>query len=385
MLNIKMNLNLFLILIQFLLLGSNIVYSRNNKSTKYLYIGTYTDGESKGIYLYKMNSTSGELEFVSITENNNPSFLTIDQNNKFLFAVNEVADFDTNKSGSISSFKIDAKTKELKFVNKATTAGAHPCFVTINNSGEFVLAANYTGGNVSVIPTNNGVLLNPSDIIQHFGSSINKKRQNEPHTHSIYLDNKNKYAYALDLGIDKVNIYKFDSENGKLLKNEIPFYDVKPGSGPRHMVFHPNSKFAYVITELNNKIVALNVGENGGLNKIESYTSLPKDFDGTSYCADIHIHPNGKYLYGSNRGHNSIVIFEINEDTGKLNLLGFQSTKGNWPRNFTIDPSGKFLLVANQKSNDVFVFNIDSKTGLLEETDISIKVPSPVCLTFLND
>jgi 6-phosphogluconolactonase len=374
-----------LIFFVFTILGACDIHN----STKYyfFYAGTYTNEDSKGIYLYKMNSETGKLTFVDVTENiSNPSFLSIDKSNNFLYAVNEVADFDSGKNGSVSAFKVDAKTKQLKFINKVSSGGAHPCYVTIDSEGKFIFAANYSGGNICVLPINkDGSLSIASDIANHSGSSVNKKRQNAPHAHSVYVDPYNKYIYAVDLGIDKINIYKFDSDNGRLLSNEPAFFKADPGSGPRHMAFHPTNKFAYVINELDNKIIALKITpENGGLNKIESYPTLPSDFIGTSYCADIHIHPNGKFLYGSNRGHNSIVIFKINEKSGKLTTVGHKSTMGDWPRNFTIDPSGKFLLVANQKSNNIVVFRIDCQSGMLEGTKSAAEISSPVCLKFLN-
>jgi 6-phosphogluconolactonase len=371
-----------------LILSTISTISKSNKLMKYFYIGTYTDGDAKGIYLYKMNTESGKVDFVSVTENiDNPSYLAIDEQNKFLYAANEVADFDETKNGSVSAFKIMPGTNELKLINKVSSGGAHPCYVSVNDNGNFVIAANYTGGSVCLLPVkSNGGLAAASDIAQHTGSSINEKRQAAPHAHSAYFDPQQKFVYAVDLGIDKVNIYKFDHENGKLLKNDPAFFKAEPGSGPRHMAFHPNAKFAYLISELNNKIIALSIDRvNGGLTKIEEYSALPKDFEGTSYCADIHIHPNGKFLYGSNRGDNSIVIFEIDVESGKLNLVGHELTQGDWPRNFVIDPSGKFLLWANQKSNDVKIFKINLSTGELIFTNQTISVPSPACVKFLNE
>ena len=371
-----------------LILSTISTISKSNKLMKYFYVGTYTDGDAKGIYLYKMNTESGKVDFVSVTENiDNPSYLAIDKQNKYLYAANEVANFGDSKNGSVSAFKIMRETHELKFINKVSSGGAHPCYAAVNDDGNFILAANYSGGSISIVPVKNeGGLYDPSDVAQHTGSSINEKRQTAPHAHSAYFGPQQKFIYAVDLGIDKVNIYEFDPENGKLLKNDPAFFKAEPGSGPRHMAFHPNAKFAYLISELNNKIIALRIDRvNGGLTKIEEYSALPKDFEGTSYCADIHIHPNGKFLYGSNRGDNSIVIFEIDEESGKLNLVGHESTRGDWPRNFVIDPSGKFLLTANQKSNDVMIFKINPTTGELIFTNQTITVPSPACVKFLNE
>ncbi len=384
--------------IKLLILGITALLTINTTAQnnyKYFYVGTYTDGDGKGIYLYKMNAESGEVDLIGVTENiDNPSYLAIDKQNKYLYAANEVADFGDSKSGSISAFKIVPGTNELKFINSVSSGGAHPCYAAVSDDGNFVLAANYTGGSVCLVPVKNeGGLYDASDIAQHAGSSINEKRQAAPHTHSAYFGPLQKFVYAVDLGIDKVNIFKFDPENGKLLENDPAFFKAEPGSGPRHMAFHPNAKFAYLISELNNKIIALSVDPaNGGLTKIEEYSALPNDFKGTSYCADIHVHPNGKFLYGSNRGDNSIVIFEIDGESGKLNLVGHEpayrtdrSTLGDWPRNFAIDPSGNFLLVANQKSNDFKIFQIDNDSGRLTYTGISKEIPAPACIKFLND
>jgi 6-phosphogluconolactonase len=362
--------------------------NENSDKVTYFYVGTYTDGDGKGIYLYKLDTESGEVDLMGVTENiDNPSYLAIDKQNKYLYAANETANFGDSKNGTVSAFKILPETKELKFINKVSSGGAHPCYVAVSGDGKFVLAANYSCGSVSLLPVKNeGGLDDASDIVQHTGSSINEKRQTAPHAHSAYFGPLQKFVYAVDLGIDKVNIYKYDAENGMLFENEPAFFKAEPGSGPRHMVFHPNGKFAYLISELNNKITALRVDPmNGSLTKIEEYSALPKDFEKTSYCADIHIHPNGKFLYGSNRGDNSIVIFEIDEESGKLNLVGHESTQGDWPRNFTIDPSDNFILAANQKSNDVKIFKINSTTGKLIFTNQTIRVPSPACVKFLNE
>lgn len=363
-----------------------VIYNLRTESKEMnLYIGTYTTGESKGIYHYTMNSETGQLKLVDVTDNIlNPSYLAIEPKGNYLFAVSEVNDFDSAGSGSIKAFKIDPATKALTKLNTVSTGGAHPCYVSADNEGKHVLTANYSGGNVSAIPINNdGRLSEDVSIAQHSGSSIVEKRQDKPYAHCVTFDPLNKFVFAVDLGIDKVMIYKL--EDDQLIPNEPAFAQLTPGAGPRHMVFHPGQNFAYVITELSNKIYAFkHNAETGALSEIGNYSSLPNDFEGTSYCADIHIHPNGKFLYGSNRGHNSIVIFSINQNTGELDLIGHESVHGDWPRNFVIDPTGKFLLVANQKSNDVVVFKINSNSGSLEFTGINENIPSPVCIKFLK-
>lgn len=373
----------FIILIPILLTGN---FMKEKSNDIHLFIGTYTNTGSKGIYLYKFNTTSDSLNFVNATEDVvNPSYLAVASSGNYLYAVNEINDFDTLKSGSVTAFEIDKETKSLSVLNRISSGGAHPCYISIDADSKFILTANYTGGNIASAAINNdGSLGEIIDAAHHSGSSIVSGRQDAPHAHFVTLDPQNKFVYAVDLGIDKVMIYKF--ENGKLIPNEPAFVALSPGAGPRHMVFHPTNNYAYVITELNNKIYAFKCDRlSGSLTEIKNYSTLPLDFDGVSYCADIHIHPNGKYLYGSNRGHNSIVIFSIEQDSGQLTLIGHESTRGDWPRNFTIDPSGKFLLVANQKSNNITVFRINQSSGELEFTGITETVPVPVCLKFLNN
>ena len=330
---------------------------------------------------------SGDIELIDIAaQTENPSYLAIYPSNKYLYAVNEISDFDEDRNGSISAFKINSEAKNLELINKVSSRGAHPCHISVDEKSNFVLAANYSGGNISLFTINNADgSIQFSNSVKHIGSSINKERQNAPHAHSSYFGPHNKYVYAVDLGIDKVNIYQIDQDSKKLIINNPPNYECKPGCGPRHLSFHPNGKYAYLITELSNEIDALKIDdENGALEKIETYNTLPNNFEGASYCADIHVHPNGKFLYGSNRGDNSIVIFEINEESGKLILVGHESTKGDWPRNFVIDPSGEFLLAANQKSNNISVFKISKETGGLNFKD-SLNLPSPVCIKFLHE
>lgn len=348
-----------------------------------VYVGTYTNkGASEGIYLYKLNLTSGALTKVSSIKSIDPAFLALDRKRKFLYAANEIGEFQGKKSGSISAFSINQKTGELTFLNQQPTNSPGPCSVTVDKTGRCVLAANYSGGSVSVLTVNADGTLNPvSDLVQHQGFSINPNRQKEPHAHTIIIDDANRFAFCADLGIDKIMIYKLDAKNGKLTPHSSPFTSVKPGAGPRHFKIHPNNKFAYVINELNETVIAFAFDKTQGtLKEIQTVPTLPADFTGTSYCADIHIHPSGKFLYGSNRGHDSIVVFAIDEATGKLTFVEHQATQGKWPRNFAIDPTGQILLVANQNTDNVFTFRIDQKNGKLSPTGQVAEIPMPVCL-----
>jgi 6-phosphogluconolactonase len=348
-----------------------------------LYVGTYTSGRSEGIYTYLMDQKTGELKHVDSVKAINPSFLTIDRQRKCLYAVNEVANYGGESSGSVSSFSIDARTGKLDFLNQQSSGGADPCHLTVDRKRRFLLVANYTGGNLSVLPIRrDGSLESAVQLIQHEGAGI-KEQQKGPHAHCIMLDSTNRYALATDLGIDKVMIYRFNSNAGKLTPGKQPWAQLVPGAGPRHLTIHPNGRFAYVINELDSTMSVYGYdGVKGTLRPIETVSTLPDGFTGPSNCADLHLSPSGKFLYGSNRGHNSIVVFAVNARNGRLKLIEHVSTQGNWPRNFTIDPAGRFLLVANQRSDSVVTLRIDPTSGRLISTGLVAEIPSPVCLLF---
>ncbi len=351
-----------------------------------VYVGTYTNkGTSDGIYICKLNLATGELTKFSSAKSPDPAFLAIDRKRKFLYAANEISEFQGKKSGSVSAFAINQKTGELTLLNQQATNSPGPCSVIVDKTGQCVLAANYTGGSVSVFPVKaDGTLGELSDLVQHQGSSINPNRQKEPHAHTIIIDDANRFAFCADLGLDKVMIYKLDAKRGKLTPNTPAFAAVKPGAGPRHFKIHPNNKFAYVINELDSTVIAFAYDKSQGtLKEMQTVPTLPPDFSGTSYCADIHVHPSGKFLYGSNRGHDSIVVYKVDEATGKLTFAQHQSTLGKWPRNFAVDPTGQYLLVANQNTNNVVTFRIDPQSGQLAPTGYSLELPLPVCLKLI--
>jgi len=373
-----------------LMLAKGISAQTSKKSKEMLlYIGTYTStGKSEGIYVYNFDPVTGKLAPLFTVKNVlEPSYLTIDKDRKYLYAVNELLEYEGKKSGAVSSFAIDQKTGNLQFLNKQASIGSAPCFITTSENRKFVLVANYLGGNVSVYPVEKDGKLGASvDLVQHTGFGPNKDRQEAAHAHSITLDRNNRFAFAADLGIDKLMIYQFDDKTGKLTPNPAqPFYQTKAGAGPRHFSFHPNGKFAFLIHELDLTISSLAYDEKlGTLKEIQNVPALPPGAsrDGAT-CADIHVSPNGKFLYGSNRGHNSIVSYKIDEKTGNLEYLEHVSTGGKKPRNFVIEPNGKFLLVANQDSDNIVVFAIDEKTGKLQSTENTVQVPVPVCLKFI--
>jgi 6-phosphogluconolactonase len=363
---------------------SSAAQDRSKKPGEWLlYIGTYTNGKSEGIYVYRMSSASGELKHATTVKGvSNPSFLAIDSKRRFLYAANESAEFAGRKGGGVTAFAIDRKTGDLRKLNERNSPGV-PCHVSVHPSGRFVMAANYGGGNVVIYPVSaDGRLGEPADVAQHEGKGADPKRQDKPHAHCIIPDAAGRFVFAPDLGIDKVMIYRVDLKNGKFVPNG--FAATKAGAGPRHFDFHPSGKFAYVINELDSTVAAFTYDNaSGALAELQAVSTLPPDFSGTSYCADIHVHPSGKFLYGSNRGHDSVVAFAIDQTTGKLNLIAHESTQGKWPRNFAINPTGEFLLVANQNTHNVVAFRIDQQTGKLTATGQTIEIPSPVCLKFI--
>ena len=343
-----------------------------------LYVGTYTSSTSEGIYVYRMDQLSGQLKRLGSAKSENPSFLAIDPRKRFLYAVNETS------TGAVSAFRINRQTFALEFLNQQPSQGADPCHLVVDDRGRSLLLANYTGGNVAVLPIQRDGSLGPaSDVEQHEGSGP-REQQKGPHAHCIKLDRFNRHAFAADLGSDKVMIYGFNAATGTLEPAKQPFASLHQGAGPRHLTLHPNGKYLYVINELDSSITTFRYDPaKGMLTAFESISTLPRDFSGTSYCADVHVSRSGRFLYGSNRGHNSIVVFAIEPRSGRLTLVEHVSTGGNWPRNFTIDPSGRFLLVANQRSDNVVTFRIDSQTGRLTPTGQITEIPVPVCLQFL--
>lgn len=352
----------------------------------FVYIGTYTSGKSEGIYIGKMDLSSGELKLLkSVKGLTNPSYLAIDPHNQYLYSVNEVGKFEGKPGGAISAFSINQKTGDLTFLNNQPTKGSAPCYIVVDKSGKFVLSANYGDGNVSVFSIMSDGKLGPmTDFIQHKGSGLDPKRQKSPHAHCIVMSPDNRFTFSADLGIDKIMVYKFDAQKGKLTPNDTPFAQLAPGAGPRHFTFHPNEKYAYVINELNSTLIAFAYDEtNGILKEIQTVSTLPEGFKDNNYPADVHVSSSGDFIYGSNRGHDSIVIFSIDKNTGKLSLVGHESTQGKWPRNFAIDPTGRFLLAENQNSDTVVPFQIDNQTGKLIPTGNITNVPAPVCIQMI--
>ena len=334
-----------------------------------------------------MEESSGTLEFASVAKGvDNPSFLAIDPQERYLYAVNEVGGGANKPGGAVSAFSIDPKTGKLTYLNQQSSHGTGPCHLSVDQTGQFVLVANYGSGSVSVLPIrSDGKLGEATDVVQHEGSSVDPRRQGGPHAHSIILDKANRCAFAPDLGLDKIMIYQLDLTQGKLKPNEEPWVKVKAGAGPRHFTFHPNGRYAYVINEIDSTLTAFTYdGTHGRLREVQTVSTVPEDFSGTSYCADVHVSLSGRFIYGSNRGHDSLAIFEIDQDTGKLAYVGHEPTQGKTPRGFAIDPTGTYLLAANQGTDTIVTFRIDQQTGRLMSTGHVAEVPTPVCLKMIH-
>jgi 6-phosphogluconolactonase len=349
-----------------------------------VYIGTYTGKDSKGIYRFDFDPATGKVDNLDLAaEVSNPSFLAIHPTKKYLYAIGEVNNFKGAKGGVVSAFAIDAKTGDLKLLNQQSTVGTGPCHLNVDATGKTVVVANYGGGSVASFPIDpaTGKLGEAASFIQHKGSSINKGNQEAPHAHSANISSDNKFAIIADLGVDKLFIYKIDPEKGTLATSDPAFVTVKPGSGPRHFTFHPSGKYAYVINEIALTVTAFEYAD-GKFTEIQTISTVPEKKKGFS-TAEVVVHPSGKFLYGSNRGHNSIAIFAIDPDTGKLTAKGVQGAGIKTPRNFAIGPMGKYLFVANQDGESVILFKIDQETGALEPTETSLKIGHPVCVRFV--
>ena len=346
----------------------------------YLFIGTYTGTGSKGIYVYRFNTNTGKATWVSNTDSLiNPSFLTLSTNGKYLYSVTESA---REYPGKVSAFSFDKTTGKLTFLNARTSGGDNPCYVSVTKNGKWVAVGNYTGGNLSIFRTNtDGSLKTSGQFIQHTGKGPNVDRQEKPHVHSVVFSPDEKVLFVSDLGIDKIMTYKFSPNTSKPLSPAAkPFVTAAAGSGPRHLTFHPKLPYGYLMQEMAGNVIAYKYA-NGTLTETQSIAAHPADFKGAISSADIHISPDGKFLYASNRGdENTIAIFSINQDDGRLTLVGTQSTLGTTPRNFAIDPTGTFLLAANQTSGNIVIFKRDKETGLLSPTGDEINISKPVCL-----
>lgn len=363
--------------IKYLLLAIPVMsYSQEH----YLLIGTYTKGKSEGIYVYKFNSATGDAAMVSKAAAANPSYLALSPDEKFVYAVNE----DGNDKGSVTAFAFNKANGQLQYLDKQSSGGDHPCYVSVNKTGKWVAVANYTGGSFSTLPVMANGTLGVPNTVQHTGHSIDKERQEKPHVHSTVFSPDDKYLFVQDLGIDKISVYTFNPGSGKPEPAAVPFVATTPGGGPRHFTFHPNGKFAYLVEEMG-AAVSVYKYKDGKLSAVQRISTVPANFTGKKWAADLHVSPDGNFLYASNRTpSNTIAIFKINKSTGKLTAVGYEPVQGDVPRNFTIDPTGDFVLVANQESDNVVIFKRNKRTGVLTDTGKRIQVGNPTCLQWAS-
>jgi 6-phosphogluconolactonase len=355
-----------------------------------VYVGTYTPTEARagesvnGIYVYRLDLVSGALQPLgAVAGLTNPSYLAIDPQSRYLYAVQELETHAGQPGGAVSGFAIDPQTSALKPLNTQLTHGIHPCYVSIDQRGRWLMAANYTSGSICVLPIGADGALGPATAkIQHQGASVVVGRQEGPHAHSIMVDPSNRFVLTADLGLDQIVIYRLDGERGSLTEHSRA--NLRPGAGPRHLTFHPSGAHLYCMNELDSTVTVFSYdAEQGTLRDLQSLSTLPDGFAGDNSGADIHIHPNGRYLYSSNRGHDSIAIFRLDEAIGLLKPAGHAATGGRTPRNFAIDPTGSLLFAANQASDTIVSFRIDQATGGLTPTGLATEVPMPVCVRIL--
>jgi len=345
-----------------------------------MYVGTYTNAPSKGIYAYKFAGATGKLTPIGlVAETSNPSFLAVHPNQKFLYAVNEDA------KGMVSAFAIDPATKKLKLLNQVSSKGDAPCHLSIDKTGKWLFVANYNSGNVDAyLIKADGSLSEAVTTIQHHGKSVDPERQTGPHAHIAAISPDNRFVWVCDLGLDEVLSYRMDAAKG-LVANDPPFAKVQAGFGPRHVVFRRDAKFAYVLGELAASVTVFSYdAAKGAMQQVQTISMLPQGYTGTKSGAEIALDANSKFLYASNRVHDSIAIFQVAAATGKLTAAGNVPTGGKTPRNFAIDPTGKFLLAANQDSSNIVVFKIDQQTGALTPTGDKYETGFPVSLVFVK-
>jgi 6-phosphogluconolactonase len=352
-----------------------------------VYVGTYTqtgDGQpnrSESVYIYEFDSDSGKLDLRNVIHDVvNPSYLTISQDRRHLFAVNELAEFAGIPGGGVSAFSLNPES--VSFINAQPTHGSYPCYITLDSTEKWALIANYGGGNIIVLPiSDDGSLGAATAVIQNHGDKGPHPQQDTPHAHCVTFDPDQRYAFVADLGLDQILIFRFDSTNGQLLPHTVPSIATEPGAGPRHLEFHPNGRYLYVSNELNSTVGVYDYDPvQGMLKHKQTISTVPHDFVGTNSVADIHITRAGLFLYVSNRGHDSIAVFAVDPNQGTLTLIETDSSGGKTPRNFALDLNDNFLLVANQNSHNLVIFQMDKSSGHLTETSHTLSIPSPVCV-----
>jgi 6-phosphogluconolactonase len=351
-----------------------------------MYVGSYTEnGRRDGIFLVRMNSATGALQQVGAVDGGpNPSFLTLHPNGRMLYVVNETTETEGRPTGAVGSYSIDADSGALTFFNEQASQGGAPCYVSTDRKGRVAFVANYVSGTLAVLPiANDGGLERAPQVVQHVGTGPVTGRQESAHAHCVVPHPNNRFVFAADLGADRVLVYRFDEANNTLQHMDRSDAVMPPGAGPRHLAFHPTMPFVFVANELDSTVGVLSCDpDTGALSLARTASTLPARWSGTNFPADIHVAADGRTLYVSNRGHNSIAVFSVAPRTAALAQVQVISTGGDWPRNFTLDPTGRWLLVANQRSGGVTVFSRNAMSGALTATSQRIELPSPVCLRF---
>ena len=362
------------------------VQAQTTKPEKlWVFVGTYTGKMSKGIYRFEMDLATGKLAHGELAaEVSSPSFLAIHPSGNYLYCVSEMAS-EGKQTGGVTAFALEPKTGKLTKLNDQPAGGAGPCHISVDPNGKNVLIANYGGGSVNVYPiAADGKAGASTAFIQHMGKVALPARQGGPHAHSVNVTKDNRFAMVADLGLDRVFVYKLDAEKGTLEPNDPPAYETAPGAGPRHFAFHPTAPFAFVINEIDSTLTSLKFdAKKGVLTKVQTVSTLPKGFKGNTSTAEVVVHPSGKFVYGSNRGHDSIAAFAFDDKTGAMTFVGYATEGVKEPRNFNIDPTGQYAVVASQRTNNVLVFKVDQETGALTPTGQSVEVGTPVCIKFL--
>lgn len=350
----------------------------------WMYIGTYTGGQSRGIYKVDFDSASGAVGQVElVAEVRNPSFLALHPTGKFLYAVGELGEFAGKRVGAVSAFAIEGKTGNLRLLNQQPSGGAGPCHLIVDKTGRWVLVANYSGGTTAVLPIReDGSLGEPVCVRPHKGKSVHPTRQQQPHPHQVWIAEGTNLVLVPDLGTDQVVLYRLNEATGELTPNDPPAVSVPAGSGPRHLAYSPGNRFLFVLNELTTTVSVFRCEDSVPVQLLETVSALPADFQGENTAAEIVVHPNGRWVFTSNRGHDSIAIFAFDPAAGKLRLQGHVPSGGRTPRNFAVDPSGRWLLSANQQSDVVLLYRIDPERGLLEDTGLRLTVYTPVCIVF---
>ncbi len=355
-------------------------------STMLVYFGTYTGAKSKGIYVARFDPATGRLGAPELAvATSSSSFLALHPNRRFLYAVGETSSLAGQRFGAVRAFKLNAKTGRLTLINQQSSGGEGPCYVAVDRTGKCLLVANYSSGSIAALPIRpDGGLAEPACVIQHQGSSVNPARQAGPHAHFIAPDLANRFALSCDLGLDQVLVYRLDPAKCALVPNDPPFAPVKPGSGPRHLAFDPSGRLVFVISEMGSTLTEFAYdAAHGTLKELQTVSTLPENFTGNRSGAEVQVHPSGKFVYGSNRGDDSIAVFSIAPESGRLTLVEYQSTQGKTPRHFALDPTGQWLLAENQDSDSIVIFRVDTTTGRLSATVQTVSLGAPACAIFV--